>query len=262
MGLAEHAARAAGRPVQDVELPDGEAPPGASAAPGTAPEPLGRPEVPEQTSDDPKPVPVVVALLRAIRDLGYVRKTGKFEQGNTKYSYRSVDAVVNAANVVMERHGILFVPEVLEQAERLGKTGSGSTMTTATVRTRWHIAGPAGDVFPVPVVTVGHAFDTSDKAFNKAQSVAWRIALVQVFQMVTGDPDPDAVRIERGESKFDPIAVRDEALHPDTSVARLNQLIHDMRSTNHGHEMVQNETGSDEKVGSLVIRIRKERAGG
>jgi len=111
------------------------------------------------------------------------------------------------------------------------------------------------------VATVaGEALDTSDKATAKAQSVAWRVCLIQMLQIPTGDPDPDSVRIERGEQPL-PKATdyRDEALHPGTSLGRLRQMRGEVNRHGLAATPVVNEVGDDEALLALIDRVGRER---
>ena len=56
--------------------------------------------------------------------------------------------------------------------------------------------GPGGSVLPVNARVPGEAIDSSDKGTAKAMSVAYRIFLLQLFSLPTGDPDPDSERPE------------------------------------------------------------------
>lgn len=230
----------------------------ADPRPANMVEPLLPVDAPEGIDDDPADVPVQVALARAMRDLGRIAKLDKFEGGNAgRYNFRGVDRVVNAAAPVLRKHGLIVLPEVRAVEYRdIARVGGGRSHE-CVVTVAWHWTGPRGD--QLVAVTQGEALDTSDKATAKAQSVAWRVCLIETLAIPTGDPDPDSVHIERGEAKFDPVAYRDEALDPRTSVGRLQQMVNDLRKLGHGAELVTNEIGDEEKLGNLLLRLRRER---
>jgi hypothetical protein len=264
MSIHEAAARAAGRAVgaftDEVPGPagDDEVPP--LADDGT-PEP--GPTLPPPVEGETLDCDVVTALARARRDMGVVGKRDRFDSPQTKYQYRGVDRVVNASREVLTRHGILLVPQAVQYEGRDVPRQQGGRSHESTVTMLYWVYGPDGDCLEHPVKVIGQALDTSDKDAAKAQSVAWRTALIQLLHIATGDPDPDSVRIDRGEApEFDPAAYRDEALTPDTSVGRLSQMINDLRNLGKGDVLVVNETGDEEKIGNLIWRVRKDRAGG
>lgn len=221
------------------------------------------PELPAPVPGEAGDVSAVVALARARRDMGTLAKSDQYNQGGTRYSYRGVDRVVNATRPVLERHGILLVPYVssYEQRDIPRQTGGRSGMSI--VHMEYWVYGPQGDHLPMPVRVIGEAMDTSDKDAAKAQSVAWRVALIQLLHIATGDPDPDSMRIDRGEAPtFNPLDYREEALNPATSVGRLSQMIHDLKTHGKGDVLVENEVGDEEKIGNLVWRVRRERSSG
>lgn len=222
----------------DVELPD-------------------QPEGEQERTGD-----VVEALRRARRDMGYVRKRLRFSQGNTRYDYRGIDQVVNATRPVLERHGITLVPSVADYQGRDVMRSTGSRSHESTVIMEYWVFGPAGDMLEKPVRVVGQALNTSDKDAAAAQSVAMRVALVQLLHIATGDPDPDNQHIDRGAApEFDAAAYREEALKPDTTVARIQQMQNDVSRLEVGGTMVVNETGDDESIAHLLWRVRQERKG-
>ena len=210
-----------------------------------------------------------VALARARADMPKVGKKDLYNATGTRFNFRGVDRVVNATRPVLARHGISIWPELqgVDRRDVARKDGSGRNVETL-VRVRFHVVGPLGDKLPAPLVVIGEALDTSDKGGAKAMSVAWRVALIQLLHIATGDPDPDSMMIERGEeidrgqAAFDPEVYRQEALRPTTSHARLNQMINDLQKLGHGAEPVPNEFGEQEKLGSMLVRLRNERRAG
>lgn len=163
---------------------------------------------PEPTPDPPEPEPFVApngahqiwaALANAKRDIRAVGKDGKYEQGNTKYNFRGVDAVVNAVSPALARWGITlgFEVEWLKREKFQTKSGGDSWHVTARVEYRFI----ALDGSEHRVTVEAEANDTADKGTGKVMSVAYRIMLLQVFSIPTDDIDPDAERIELGDAK-------------------------------------------------------------
>ena len=215
-------------------------------------------------------VSVHMALARARADMPLVGKKDRFDGGNAgRFNFRGVDRVVNATRPVLAKHGLVILPELVDLQRRDVQRKDGGRSTETVVRVQYHVIGPQGDQLPVPLVVVGEALDTADKSGAKAMSVAWRTALIQLLHIATGDPDPDSVMIERGDGdvdrgqpELDLEAYRTEALRTSTSHARLNQMINDLRKLGRGSELVPNEFGEPEKLGSMLYRLRNERAGG
>lgn len=206
---------------------------------------------------DAAAVPIHVALARVKQELGVVGKHDRYDQSGTRYSYRGVDRVVNAVEPILERHGVLCVPSVVEANWRDVPRANGGRSHECTITMQYRFIGPKGD--HIDAVVCGEALDTSDKATTKAQSVAWRTALIQVFAIRTGDPDPDSQRIERGDAPVNPLAYRDEILDPRTSLGRLKQIRTELTTHRIVHTLVENEHGDEESLWNLAGRIGKAR---
>ena len=118
-----------------------------------------------------------------------VRAVGKGEKHGQGWSFRGVDAVVNAVGPACRKHGLVVLPVQVDQSAELLSGSSGKTQRSVTVRVTYRLVGPEGD--ELTVASVGEAMDHGDKATAKAMSVAWRTALLQAFMLPTDEPDPD-----------------------------------------------------------------------
>lgn len=135
------------------------------------------------------------AVLAVMKDVQAVGKTGV--NRDQHYNFRGVDAVVNAVGPAMRQHNLLVLPGAETVEVERYQTKSQTIMKNATVRCTWTVRGPAGDEFKI--TTFGEAADSGDKAVTKAQSVAWRVALIQLFAIPTDEPDPDEQHYERAD---------------------------------------------------------------
>jgi len=133
------------------------------------------------------------ALSAVMEDVREVRKTGRNLDQN--YSFRGVDAVVNAVGPSLRKHHVLLLPELLESAYRDVQTSRGKPAREVTVRVKYTFVGPAGDT--VEVIVPGESMDSGDKGTAKAMSVAYRIALLQALCIPTDEADPDEKSYER-----------------------------------------------------------------
>lgn len=203
-------------------------------------------------------VPVHVAWARVMRDVKSVSKSAraeiKTEKGSYRFNYRGIDMVLNAVGPALRRHGVLVIPIRTDASY-----GTAGRMRECTVTVTYRVYGPLGDHFDAQAC--GEGLDAGERATAKALTTAYRNWLTTALTIPTEDPklDPDRVNLEREEHRFDPIAYRDEALNPRTSVARLSQMVNDLRRLGHGGELVQNETGDEEKLGNLILRVKRER---
>lgn len=252
--LAERAAAAAGR--TDT---------GPADEPATAYDP---PTVPaadpmadyEPGDKDPEMVPVHVAWLRVRREIRAIAKRERPDSG-PRYDYRGVDTVVQHFGPVTLKHGVHVLPVKVDMEGGEKNTKANSKMRECIVTVTWQIMGPKGDVLVLQ--TAGEALDVSDKATVKAQSVALRTLLLTAGLTPTNDPDPDSSHIERGEAPVRPaVSYLDEIADPRTSAGRLRQIHFELRQTKQLGSIVTNETGEEEPIGDMVVRLGKERAAG
>jgi len=215
-------------------------------------------ELPE-LSETERYVPVHVAVARVMADLRAVGKEGQYAQGNTRYKYRGVDQVVNAIRPLLVRHGLLMIPTGCYTEYRDVERAGGGRSHECTCIMDYDLIGPKGD--SLRVRAAGESLDTSDKSAAKAQSVAWRTALVQTFTVATEDTDPDELRIERGGGATAPKASSyvDEILNPNTPFRRLYQIRNELNTHSLWTTLVTNEVGDDETAGDLITRIGRER---
>lgn len=225
------------------------------------PEPLPDPGIPEPGADGPEQVPVHVAWSRV---MGTVRPVAKNETGTgINYSFRGVDRALNVFGPACRLHGVLVLPVHVEASYRDTLTSQKKPTRECTVIVTFRIYGPAGD--HIEVQAAGESLDTGDKGSAKAQSVALRTLLYNGGLVPTGDQDPDSSNVERGEAPVrTPASYRDEALDTRTSRERMRQIVFELRQHQIADAKVQNETGDEEAVGALVMRIGAERfpAGG
>lgn len=148
---------------------------------------------------DEEPAPLVPSVsvheaLSAV--MGDVQAVGKGEQNKSQgFSFRGIDAVVNAVGPALRRHGVIVLPNV--RSFRYGEfsTRSGTVMHTATLEVEFTFVGPDGSTLSCSAM--GESADAGDKATAKAHSVAFRTALLQALCIPTDEPDPDSVVYER-----------------------------------------------------------------
>src|SRR5690606_12630448 len=92
---------------------------------------------------DTKPT-VVEALSRVMAAVQAVRKGDRNQQQG--YSFRGIDAVVNAVGPALREHGVIVVPHVEDAQYSTVEVGARRTpMRECTVRVRYVFHGPAGD---------------------------------------------------------------------------------------------------------------------
>ena len=171
--------------------------PGRAAAKAVAPQP--EPTTTAELALPPTLYPLSVHVLWA-QVMEGVRSIAKGDYNEDQgFSFRGVDSVVDAVGPALRRAGIFVVPHrVREHSATEYVTKRGTRMVNRVVRVQWRVYGPRGDWFPGE--SMGEAADSGDKSLSKAQSVAYRVYLLQALNVPTGERDPDADSHERASA--------------------------------------------------------------
>lgn len=150
-------------------------------------------------------------MAALMADIGAIAKDSTNQQQGFKY--RSIDAVYNALNPLLAKHGIFTTPEVLEKTREERTNSKGTVLAFTTLRVRYSFWAPDGS--SVSCTVEGEGMDSGDKSSNKAMAVAHKYALLQTFCIPTEEQkDPDA---DVHEIKPDP---RRQTLISDLEAAR------------------------------------------
>jgi hypothetical protein len=136
---------------------------------------------------------VVEALSHVMSDVQAIGKDGRNTSQN--YSFRGVDAVVNAVGPLMRKHGVIVVPHSVSAHYRDALTSTGKPARECTLEVAYRFYGPAGDY--IEAMVPGESLDFGDKGAPKAMSVAYRILLLQALCIPTDDVEPDSQTYER-----------------------------------------------------------------
>lgn len=140
------------------------------------------------------------ALLEVMRAIPVVKKDDRNTQQN--FNFRGIDAVLNAVGPAMRKHGVIALPQLMEQRTENFTTAKGTAMRLVVLTVRYTFVGPEGDTLVTEVP--GEAADAGDKAYSKAMSVAFRTALLQTLALPTDERDPDADAHERAPEPVKP----------------------------------------------------------
>lgn len=116
---------------------------------------------------------------------------GKESRNETqRFYFRGIDAVMNHLHPVFAKHGVVILPEILENTKEDRITKAGGNITARILRVRFTFA--AADGSSVSVVVDGEAQDTGDKSTSKAMAIALKYALTQMLLLPYDEIDPDA----------------------------------------------------------------------
>lgn len=136
--------------------------------------------------------------------------------GGVPFAFRGVDGTVAHLVPHLRKYGVITVPEVIDQRVTQREVGNNKTITQTEVLTRFHFYAPDGT--SVTATTAGLAQDYSDRSTSQAQSVAFRIALLQTFTLPTHDKEPEVageetqkVIADNPKTKVDPNAPKIES---------------------------------------------------
>lgn len=209
-----------------------------------------------ETTTETKPT-VVEALLAVMED---VQAVGKNDRNNQQgYTFRGIDAVVNAVGPAFRKHGVIAVPAKSEARYRDVQTSTGKPSRECTVTVTYRFYGPAGDFIEAEVP--GESMDFGDKGAPKAMSVAYRIALLQALCIPTDESEPDAQSYERAAPAARPEAATDwewankfeSRVAAAGSVPELRGLWEEMTVKHKRGEL----TDSDRETFEQVVNLRK-----
>ena len=129
------------------------------------------------------------SIQAVMGEIGAVGKTSKNAQQG--FMYRGIDAVMNALQPALIKHGVFVVPEILEQTREERVNAKGTTLIYSICKIKYNFYAQDGS--SVFATVIGEGMDTGDKATNKAMSIAFKYACFQVFCIPTEEMvDPDA----------------------------------------------------------------------
>lgn len=107
------------------------------------------------------------------------------------FSFRGVDATVAHVAPFLKKHGIIIVPEVKDKVTTSREVGN-KVVTQTDLVTSFHFIHTE-DGSEVVATTAGLAMDFADRSAAQAQSVAFRVAILQTFTLPTHDREPEEV---------------------------------------------------------------------
>ena len=147
-------------------------------------------------------------IADCMRQLGAIGKDSYNQQ--QKFSYRGVDAVMNALNPVLTANHVFCVPEVLEQHREERQTRNGGNLIYSILKMCYTLYAEDGS--SVSATVIGEGMDSADKSSNKAMSVAYKYAMFQIFSIPTEEmADTDADTPPEGTPKADNKDARNNA---------------------------------------------------
>jgi hypothetical protein len=122
---------------------------------------------------------IIQQITAIMSEVGHIGKDRKNTQQN--YNFRGVDDVYAGLQLVMAKHGVIAVPDVLEDRTEDRVTSKGTALIYRVLKIRYRFYADDGSAIDVVVIGEG-----------MAMSVAHKYALLQVFMIPTSEPkDPE-----------------------------------------------------------------------
>lgn len=154
-----------------------------------------------------EPVGVHQAIAAVIHDLPAIGKDSKITEGPQKYSYRGIEQIKAELKPLLATHGVHYAPTAIVQVDdSTYQTRNGAEWQRVRLIVTYRIWGPDGSY--IDAVGRGEGADNSDKACNKAMTVAEKQMLVQVFCVADGASDPDHTRADEQSARVERPAVQ------------------------------------------------------
>lgn len=116
-------------------------------------------------------------------------------KGGVPFAFRGVDGTVAHLTPFLHKYEVIVYPHeinhIVTEREVIDKAGNstGRIVKTSQVETTFRAVGPDGEW--IQIQTAGLADDFADRSTAQAQSVAYRVALLQLFHLPTHSKEPE-----------------------------------------------------------------------
>ena len=114
-------------------------------------------------------------------------------KGGVPFAFRGIDGTVAHLSPLLRKYGVVIVPSVQQKSVTSAPSGN-KVITTTDLTTDFTFYAPDGTY--VIATTAGLANDFADRSTAQAQSVAFRVALLQTFALPTHSPEPEQTGVE------------------------------------------------------------------
>lgn len=152
---------------------------------------------------------VYTAIFNVMNELDAISKGRRNQQQG--YAFRGIEDIYNSLHPLCAKHGLVTFPRVISREEQIYENKNGTRMIRVVLAIEYSFVGRDGSVHTCGPI-YSEAMDSSDKASNKALSVAHKYAMIQTFMIPTEDLDdsdketPEIdVNMKKNETKPKPI---------------------------------------------------------
>lgn len=132
----------------------------------------------------------ILGVMKDIATTGIAKLQRNVQQG---YTFRGIESAMNELSPLLVKHGITVTPSYGELSihERFrGDPKDGRAIRFCTLKGSFKFVAEDGSY--TLSECFGEAMDSGDKAVTKAQSIAFRTALFQLFVVPTMAMDPES----------------------------------------------------------------------
>lgn len=105
--------------------------------------------------------------------------------GGVPFAFRGIDAVVAHLADKLDKYGVFHTAEILQKDTSTRELQGGKAITQTDLTVRYTFYAPDGS--SISTESAGLAQDYADRSAAQAQSVALRVALLQLFHLPTTD---------------------------------------------------------------------------
>lgn len=110
-------------------------------------------------------------------------------KGGVPFAFRGIDGTVAHLTPFLNKYGVFLAPQVQSHIVTPNMVGN-RTVKTSEVEVTYVVYGPDGKS-DIEVTVPGLADDFADRSSAQAMSVAYRIALLQLFHLPTHSKEPE-----------------------------------------------------------------------
>lgn len=144
----------------------------------------------QPTNEAPK---VFEALTKTASDLAKIGIGKDRVNEQQRFKYRGIDDLYNVLGPILAKNNLIVLQEAesRDSFEKVSKTGGAIYYVILKMKYTF-ICSEDGSSYAI--TTFGEAMDSSDKATNKAQTSAYKYAMIQTFAIpiVGEENDPDS----------------------------------------------------------------------
>lgn len=144
----------------------------------------------------------IIQIISAIaKEAGPLEKS---KPGGVPFEFRGIDATINHLAPYLDKYGVIHTSRLVSKETTVrpfvnaDNVPTGKALTQTDVVVEYTFWAPDGSF--IKTEAAGLAQDHADRSAAQAQSVALRVALLQLFHLPTGDVEPE-VNGERTQAK-------------------------------------------------------------